>query len=123
MKHLYFLSFFAALIITSCGGSSDTGKSNGQSKDPSSDPNYQKGLALVGGSDCATCHRVAEKMIGPSYQDIANKYEGTDAQVSSLAQKILKGGAGVWGQVPMTAHPALSQADAETMVRYILLLK
>jgi len=51
------------------------------------------------------------------------KYAGVDTAVTYLAKKIIAGGSGVWGSVPMTAHPELSQADAEQMVKYILLLK
>jgi cytochrome c len=54
---------------------------------------------------------------------VANKYENTDANVKMLAEKIIKGGSGVYSAVPMTPHPALAEADAEQMVKYILLLK
>ncbi len=91
--------------------------------DLSANPDYQKGLALVAGSDCLTCHKVEEKNIGPAYRDVANKYDATDANISMLAGKIIKGGQGVWGAIPMTPHPTLSQEDAEQMVKYILLLK
>lgn len=89
----------------------------------SSNPDYQKGLELVAKSDCLTCHKVADKLIGPAYQDIAAKYEATDENIEMLAGKIIKGGQGVWGQIPMTAHPQLSEQDAQQMVKYILLLK
>lgn len=90
----------------------------------SDNPDYQKGIELVGKSGCFTCHKIDEKLTGPSYKEVAEKYasEGSDI-VPKLAEKIIKGGSGVWGQVPMIAHPALSQADAEAMVKYILLLK
>jgi len=89
----------------------------------SDNPDYQKGLALVGKSDCLTCHKVDEKNIGPSYRDVAAKYENTDENVKMLAGKIIKGGSGVWGNIPMTPHPALSQEDAEALAKYVLLLK
>jgi cytochrome c len=89
----------------------------------SDNPDYQKGLALVGKSDCLTCHKVDEKNIGPSYRDVAAKYENTDENVKMLAGKIIKGGSGVWGAIPMTPHPALSQEDAEALAKYVLLLK
>jgi len=61
---------------------------------------------------------------GPSYRDVANKYASLpDTIVTHLAGKIIKGGSGVWGEVPMTPHPALSEEDAKSMVKYILLLK
>ena len=80
-------------------------------------------MALIAGSDCLTCHKVAEKNIGPAYQEVAAKYENTDDNVEMLAGKIIKGGSGNWGAIPMTAHANLSEEDAEAMVKYILLLK
>ncbi len=120
-------SFVLALLILliACGESNNASapESNPQ-RDVTKDPAYQKGLTLVKNSDCLTCHQVADKAIGPSYRDIAAKYAGaSDEEVSAIAQRIIKGGSGVWGQVPMTAHPTLSPADAEAMVQYILLLK
>ena len=90
----------------------------------SSNPDYQKGLELIGRYQCIACHKVDEKLTGPTYREVANKYAGADdAQVSSLADKIIKGGFGVWGEVPMTPHPNVSEEDAKAMVKYILLLK
>lgn len=91
--------------------------------DISANPDYQKGLELIGKSDCLTCHKVSDKLIGPAYKEVAAKYENTPENVKMLAGKIIKGGQGVWGAVPMTAHPQLSEADAEQMVKYIMLLK
>jgi cytochrome c len=81
------------------------------------------GKALIAKSDCLTCHKEDAKVIGPSYKEVAKKYENTDANVKKLAGKIIAGGSGVWGQIPMTAHPQVSQGDAEAMVKYILSLK
>jgi cytochrome c len=66
---------------------------------------------------------VERKIIGPSYADVAAKYENTEENVTMLAGKIIAGGAGVWGEVMMSPHPSLSEEDAKDMVRYILLLK
>lgn len=88
---------------------------------PSADD--EKGIELIAGSDCLTCHKVNEKSIGPSYQDVANKYTSNDATIADLAGKIIKGGSGVWGEIPMTPHPQVSEDDAKTMVKYILSLK
>jgi len=89
-----------------------------------SNPDYEKGLDLVGKYQCIACHRVDEKLTGPSYREVANKYAGADdAQISELAKKIIAGGSGVWGTLPMQPHPNVSEEDAEEMVRYILLLK
>ena len=87
------------------------------------DPIYIKGLEKVKGSDCTGCHQVDSKLIGPAYADVAAKYENTEANVTMLAQKVIAGGVGVWGEIPMAAHPNLTEEDATDMVRYVLLLR
>jgi len=87
------------------------------------DPIYIKGIEKVKGSDCTSCHMVERKIVGPSYADVAAKYESTEENITMLAQKVIAGGVGVWGEVPMAAHPGLTEEDAKDMVRYILLLK
>jgi len=81
-----------------------------------------QGEALVKASDCKTCHHLVNKIIGPSHTDVAKKYEFNKANVDMLAQKIIKGGVGAWGEVPMSPHADISQADAEKMARYVLSL-
>ncbi len=83
----------------------------------------KKGQALISQSDCLACHKVEEKLLGPSYKDVANKYPNNAATIAQLANKIKKGGSGVWGAIPMSPHPALSDDDAKAMVKYILSLK
>ncbi|MGH2646716.1 MAG: c-type cytochrome [Ginsengibacter sp.] len=121
------------IFIAACGGDSSNQNSTAAAdsiattqpaaNDISSNPDYQKGLALVAKSNCLTCHKIDEKLIGPAYKDVANKYAGNDTAVTYLAHKVISGGKGVWGEVMMTPHPELSEADAEQMVKYILLLK
>jgi cytochrome c len=82
-----------------------------------------KGLDMIVSLDCTTCHKINDKNIGPAYADVAKKYETTDANIEMLAQKVIKGGSGNWGSVPMTPHPAVSVDSAKEMVRYILNLK
>lgn len=84
---------------------------------------HDKALEIIATSDCLTCHKINEKSTGPAYTDVANKYPATDATIDTLASKIIHGGAGNWGQVPMTPHPALSLDSAREVVRYILSLK
>lgn len=79
------------------------------------------GLAMIEASDCLACHKVDTKVIGPSYQEVAEKY--SEADIDMLAQKIIDGGSGNWGQVPMTPHPDVNMDKARTMVKYILSLK
>ena len=81
------------------------------------------GKALIEASDCRTCHQDAAKVIGPAYMDVAKKYPNTPANVKMLAGKIIAGGKGVWGEIPMTPHPNVNQEDAEAMVTYILSMK
>jgi len=82
-----------------------------------------EGKLLISKSDCMICHGMEAKMIGPSYLSVAEKYPLNAENISGLSKKILEGGSGVWGTVPMTAHPALAPADAAKMVKYILSLK
>jgi cytochrome c len=89
----------------------------------SGNPVYQKGLELIGKSDCLTCHKIEETSTGPAYRDVANKYPNTPATIDTLAHKILKGGSGNWGQVPMAAHPALTEEEAKQLAKYVMLFK
>jgi cytochrome c len=132
------LSF--ALFLGACGGSGENkpaaktdsassattdssaaGKSTGSAAD-------DKALELIGGSDCTTCHRLhdasAGSNIGPAYDQVAAKYPGAaDTTVDRIVKKIISGGSGIWGTVPMTPHPQLKPDDVKTMVTYILSLK
>ncbi len=132
----YFITLSVLILLAACG-TNDTKQSSGtenkdsasvtekpaSSDDVTANPDYQKGLALVAKSDCLTCHKVSEKVQGPAYKDVAAKYAGNDTAINYLSNKIISGGSGVWGTIPMISHPTLSKADAEQMVKYILLLK
>ncbi len=78
------------------------------------------GQILMNKSDCKSCHMMSKRSVGPSYIEVSNKYRGKNGAVESLAQKVIKGGAGVWGDHAMSAHPNLSVADARAIVEYIL---
>jgi cytochrome c len=117
------------LIIAACG-SKET-KTEGEdfgtpdessSAETSGGDVIAQGEALVKASDCKTCHAKDTKLVGPSHMDVAKKYDFTKANVTMLASKIINGGQGVWGEIPMTAHVGVSQADAEKMARYVLSL-
>jgi cytochrome c len=69
---------------------------------------------------CMSCHAVAKKLVGPSYNDVAKKYAGQKDAATTLAQCIKGGGAGKWGPVPMPSQPALSEADALTLANWVL---
>jgi len=83
---------------------------------------FAGGKKLMDASDCMACHKQQEKSIGPSYMDVARKYQGDDKALEYLSQKIISGGGGAWGDVPMAAHPQLSAAEAADMAKYILSL-
>ena len=125
--------FFIALIgfIYSCGNNTNSGgtaaktdtKDSTAANQSGMSADAQKGLDLVAKSDCFTCHKISETVVGPAYQAVAQKYPPTEANIDTLAQKIIRGGGGNWGATAMLAHPTLSQQDAQTMVKYILSLK
>lgn len=81
------------------------------------------GAKLISGSDCLGCHKENEKLIGPAYVAVAQKYPATEANITMLANHIIQGGKGHWGEIPMSAHPGLSQSDAKEMTKYILSLR
>ncbi|SFO55538.1 cytochrome c [Algoriphagus ornithinivorans] len=78
------------------------------------------GKNLIEGSDCKSCHQYKETSIGPSYEAVAAKYPNSPENTNYLVGKIINGGAGVWGEHAMSAHPQLSEADAKRMVDFIL---
>ncbi len=82
-----------------------------------------EGEKLIAKSDCIGCHKLDKKLIGPSYLDISKKYPSNDKNVAYLSGKIIKGGSGVWGTIPMSAHSSLKKTDATSMAKYILSLK
>ena len=128
MKQLIACLFLSGALYACGGGDNKTaengsGKTETVGKDLSANPDYQKGLSLIASSDCLTCHKVDEKIQGPAYRDVANKYPDNEATLDTLASKIIKGGSGNWGPISMTAHSKLTEDDAKQMVKYIMLLK
>lgn len=136
-------TFYSIIIIgavtlglTSCGGSkkeeatesSDSTEEaydayeKAEPKTESSQDLIAQGQALVDASDCKTCHHPTNKIVGPAHAEVAKKYEFTKANVSLLAGKIINGGSGVWGEIPMSPHLDISKADAEKMAMYVLSL-
>src|SRR5271170_3109287 len=130
MKKIYQLAIVSTftLFIFSCSqkkdkaATEDYGTPKEEGTTPVTSDAIAQGESLVKASDCKTCHHKTNKIIGPAHMDVAKKYEFTDANVKMLAQKIIKGGMGVWGQIPMTPHPDISEADAEKMAQYVLSL-
>jgi cytochrome c len=79
--------------------------------------------ALAQAKNCMTCHAADRKLVGPGYKEVALKYAGQKEAVDRLANKIIKGGAGVWGPVPMPANPQVSEAEAKKLAAWVLSLK
>jgi cytochrome c len=75
---------------------------------------------LAKAKNCMACHAVASKLVGPSYKDVAAKYAGQKDAEDKLTQKVLKGGSGVWGAIPMPANAQVSEAEARTLVKWVL---
>jgi cytochrome c len=71
---------------------------------------------------CTNCHKIDKKVVGPAWQDVAAKYKGDGEAAARLSAKIVKGGSGVWGTIPMPANPKLSDAEVKELVTFILAL-
>jgi cytochrome c len=80
-------------------------------------------VALATSKNCMACHAMDKKLVGPSYKDVAAKYAGQKDAVDKLAAKIVKGGAGVWGPVPMPANSQVNDADAKKLAAWVMTLK
>ncbi len=143
-----FIIFGLSLIIAACGGKKSgndsaadstsaanktavTSESNAAQDTSASHNGTDKaggtpstaGAQLIAKLDCLGCHKEQEKLIGPAYADVAKKYTASPAVIDTLAKKVINGGKGNWGDVPMAGHPSVSMDDARTMVKYILSLK
>lgn len=78
---------------------------------------------LAKAKNCMACHAVSNKLVGPAFKDVAAKYAGQKDAETKLVQKVIKGGSGTWGAVPMPANPQVSEADAKTLVKWVLTQK
>jgi cytochrome c len=122
-----------ALLFASCGNNNKSGSSTTTTDTTTSTTKTSSstspmatdtaGKALMANSDCMTCHKIDQKVVGPALKDIAQKYTASPAVIDTLANKIIKGGSGNWGSIAMSPHPAVSMDDARSMVKYILSLK
>jgi len=81
------------------------------------------GADLAKAKNCMACHAVANKVVGPAFKDVAAKYAGQKDAEAKLAQKVQKGSSGTWGPVPMPANPQVSDAEAHSLVKWILAQK
>jgi cytochrome c len=127
---LIFIGLMSAMLLSACGSKKEEAKDDsaydgyeGSTEAASGETDLVAlGKVLVDESDCKTCHHPTNKIVGPAHADVAAKYDFTEANVKMLAGKIINGGSGVWGEIPMNAHADVSQADAENMARYVLSL-
>ena len=128
MRKLLMFSVFGMLFLVSCSKKEEP-KTNSDVmlKEPTKQEEVtaktpeEEGEDLIEKSSCLTCHKEDSKLIGPSYKEIAAKY--TEADIDKLADKIINGGSGVWGDVMMSPHPGMDKENAKKMVKYILTLK
>ncbi|HEY4288787.1 MAG TPA: c-type cytochrome [Puia sp.] len=126
----------SAIFMAACGNSGESKPAETKDTTAAATPAAaapstaasDKGLELIGASDCTTCHRLNKESsgaaIGPAYSEVAAKYApAADTTIDRLVKKVISGGSGVWGTIPMTPHPALKAEDVKTMVTYIMTLK
>ncbi|HMI05019.1 MAG TPA: c-type cytochrome [Pedobacter sp.] len=128
----YFLTIAAGFCIVACNQNEEKKgpvkvvdyikKIEGPS-DTLSAPAVQKGKVLISYSDCYTCHTEDKRAKGPAFKDIAARYPVQQVYIDLLAQKIISGGFGIWGNPVMDPHPHVTTQDARLMVTYILSLK
>ncbi|MEI9807436.1 MAG: c-type cytochrome [Bacteroidota bacterium] len=132
MKKILIIASAVTLLLVACnneGGKekkdAGTGEKTETGPAPSESPDYGPGLAVISKSDCETCHKIDVKVQGPTYTEIASKYADSSRStiIPHLANKIISGGTGVWGDIPMIPHPGLTKEEAEAAVKYVLLFK
>jgi|SRR6185369_8169045 len=114
------ITFISIFILIACHPSSKL-KKVANSPMQNNDELERIGSNLIKTNDCFTCHSYEQRLVGPTFLAISEKYN--EVSVDMLSQKIIKGGSGHWGTLPMTPHPKLSKTDAEVIVLYILSLK
>ena len=78
---------------------------------------------LAKAKNCMSCHAIGSKLVGPAYKDVAAKYAGQKDAENKLVAKVMKGGSGAWGAVPMPANPQVSEAEARTLIKWVLAQK
>lgn len=123
MKTTAILFLFFASFVACNSSQTDKAESPVTTTPASSENSATEEFALIKKYDCAVCHRKDEKLQGPAYVTIAQKYQGRNDAVAYLSKKIIEGGSGVWGEVPMNPHQGMPQSDAEELAKYVLSLK
>lgn len=128
MKKILTSAIFGTLFLISCSKTeAPKDETNTMLKEPTEQEvsvaktPEEEGKDLIEKSSCLTCHKEDGKLVGPSYTEVAAKY--SEADIDLLADKIINGGSGVWGEAAMTPHPGMDKENAKKMVKYILTLK
>lgn len=80
-------------------------------------------MELARSKNCIACHSVDKQVLGPAYKEVAAKYAGDKEALARLTKKVREGGVGVWGQIPMPANPQVTEAEAQTLAKWVLSLK
>ena len=80
-------------------------------------------MEMARSKNCIACHSVDKQVLGPAYKEVAAKYAGDKEALARLTKKIREGGVGVWGQVPMPANPQVTEAEAQTLAKWVLGLR
>ena len=122
MKKVFFTGVIAILAI-SCAKKENSAIQSSESADisaPATTAQPFTGDALMSEAGCVACHNPENRTVGPSYKELATKYENTPENVALLAGKILNGSVGVWGEVPMPAHPQIGEENAKIIATYLL---
>jgi cytochrome c len=121
-KYILILMVGSLMACNGNGQGKQAEATNGIAQEPAQTDVLAEGRQLIQSSDCKACHMDDAKIIGPAYQEVAEKYENTEENITFLASKIIEGGSGNWGEVPMTPHPQHTQEEARKMAQYILSL-
>lgn len=133
MKRTLFILGCISLAIASCGNPDSSKEESTTSTETTTEPSTTvaattptetlPGEKLINTADCVGCHNKTQKVVGPAYVDIAAKYPSNEENINKLADVVIAGSKGTWGEIPMTPHPNLSKDDAKQMVTWILSLK
>ncbi len=129
MKYAFVYIIFSIALALACNNQNEPKKKENATDSlvnmsaSAPDSSNQKGARLVAANDCLTCHNIDQKNVGPSYNQISERYENNEGNVENLAHSIIHGSKGLWGPNAMTSHPNINNDDAKSMAQYILSLK
>ena len=86
-------------------------------------PDEAKAMELAKANGCLSCHAKADKIVGPSYVSVAEKYKGDNDAVATLMASVRNGSKGKWGRIPMPAHGSLDEQELKTIIQWVLTVK